>query len=258
MQPLNSFQRKNRERARSRLISQLVVLIAIGGVFIFSYQFGEKQMAARIGQRMDEVQALTRERDDLHKQVVDLQAAAVVDQQKITDLEARYREQIPDDTIDALVKLMRERMTTAGVSAERMNSILSAASNPRSCRNRDNKRFMLSTSLNQGRDNTATFGQGAVTVSGEGQTATSADGKPEAWYDPAKPVSMKFRLIGGRVTVAQGPLPLQHSIIDDAVEYRFTIEAGPRGFISVTGDQCDYAPNMLPEPVAPAAGTPAQ
>lgn len=251
MQPLNSFQRKNRQKARNRLIGQLLLMTAIGSVFIFAYQFGERQMAARIGQRMDEVQALTKERDDLHQQVVNLQAAAVVDQQKIADLEARYREQIPDDMTAELIKLMRERMEQ-GVSATRMNSILAAASNPRSCRNRDTKRFMLPTTLNQGRDSTATFGNGAVTVSGEGQTATNREGKPEAWYDPEKPVSMKFRLIGGRVSVAEGLLPLQHSIIDDAVEYRFTIEAGPRGFISVTNDQCDYAPNMIVE--APAAG----
>lgn len=253
MQPLNSFQRKNRQKARNRLLLQLTFLLAVGAVFMFAYQFGERQMAARVNQRMDEVQALTGERDNLHQQVVDLQAAAVVDQQKISELEARYREQIPDDTIAALIKLMRERIT-AGVSTDRMSSILAAASNPRSCRGRDNKRFLLSTSLNQGRDNSATFGAGAVTVSGEGKTFTNAEGKPEAWYDPDKPVSMKFRLIGGRVSVAEGNLPLQHSIIDDAIEYRFTIEAGPRGFVSVTGDQCDYAPNILPEPVeAPAA-----
>lgn len=252
LQPLNSFQRKNRQKARNRLIGQFLLASALGGVFLFAYQFGERQMAARIGQRMDEVQALTKERDELHQQVVDLQAAAVVSQQKVSELEARYREQIPDDATEALLRLLRERMT-AGVSAARMNSILAAASNPRSCRNRDAKRFMLSTTLNQGRDNSATFGSGAVTVSGEGKTMTNAEGRPEAWYDPEKQVSMKFRLIGGRVSVAEGYLPLQHSIIDDAVEYRFTIEAGPRGFVTVTSDQCDYAPNIVTEET-PAAG----
>lgn len=256
MQPINSFQRKNRQKARNRLLGQFLLLAAIVSVFVFAYQFGEKQMAARIGQRMDEVQALTKERDELHEQVVNLQAAAVVDQQKIADLEARYREQIPDDITENMIKLIRERMER-GVSQARMTSILTAASNPRSCRGRDNKRFMLSTSLNQGRNNSATFASGAVTVSGEGQSATNREGRPEAWFDPEKPVSMNFRLIGGRVSVAQGDLPLQHSIIDDAIEYRFTIEAGPRGFISVTSDQCDYAPNMVTEDATAtgAAGT---
>jgi hypothetical protein len=63
---------------------------------------------------------------------------------------------------------------------------------------------------------------------------------------------MKFRLIGGRVTVAEGKLPLTHNIIDDTVEYRYTVEAGPRGFVSVSGDVCDY--NIAPTPEAPAAG----
>ncbi len=232
------------------------MLLALVAFSAFSYHFGERQTAARIEQRTDEVAELKRDREALHKQVIDLQAADLVNQQKIADLEARYRREIPDEAHAALVRLLREKIA-AGVGLERMTTLLSAAANPRNCRGREGKRFILSTSLNQGTNSSATFGNGAVTVSGDGQTSTSPEEKPEAWFDPAKPVSMKFRLIGGHVSVAEGVLPLQHAIIDDATEYRFTVEAGPRGFVTVTSDSCDYPGTVStppPEPSAPAAG----
>lgn len=256
-QMLNSFQRHHRQKIRRKVFGNFLLLAMIGGAAIYSYRLGEQQMAARVNQRKDEVAALTSERDALSQQVVDLQAAALVGREKIAELEARYREQIPDDSVAGMIRLVREKLAS-GVSRERMMTILTAASNPRSCRSREAKRFMLSTPLNQGRDSAGTFAGGSVTVSGEGQTATSADNRPEAWFDAEKPVSMKFRVIGGRVSVAEGRLPLTHSIIDDAVEYRYTIEAGPRGFVNVTGDVCDY--NITP-PVADgpaAAGAAAQ
>lgn len=254
IQPLNSFQRKSRQRARARLFGNTLIIGSILAVFFFAYRFGEEQMAARIGQRMDEVQSLTAERDSLHKQVIDLQAAALVDRQKIADLDARFRDFIPDAQMEGFVTLLRNKLA-AGVSPDRMHSLLSAAANPRSCRGRESKRFMISTSLNQGTDSSASFGGGAVILSGDGQSAVSADGKPEAWFDLSRKVSMKFKLIGGRVTVAEGTLPLVHSIIDDSTEYRFTIEPGPRGFVNVTGDQCDYPYTPVAPTPAPAAST---
>jgi cell division protein FtsB len=252
LQGLNSFQRHHRQKVRRRVFGNLLIAGLLLAAGVYSYRFGEQQMAARMGQRMDEVQQLTRERDRYSQEVVDLKAESVVSQQKIAELEARYREQIPDAQTEAMIKIVREKLAAGIVSRERLLTILAAASNPRSCRSREVKRFMLSTSINQGTDSSATFSAGAVVVSGEGQMATSADGKPEAWFDAAKPVSMKFRLIGGRVTVAEGKLPLTHNIIDDTVEYRYTVEAGPRGFVSVSGDVCDY--NIAPTPEAPAAG----
>lgn len=255
-QPINSFQRKHRQQVRNRIIGNLLLVSAILGTGAFSYHFGEQQMAARVNQRMDEVSALTEERNTLHQQVVDLQAAALVNQQKITELDNRYRQEIPDDTIRTMLQTLREKLA-AGVTTDRLATLIGAAENPRSCRNREAKRFMISTPLNQGTDSSATFASGSVTVSGEGKNSATPDGKPEAWYAPEQPVSMKFRLIGGRVSVAEGTLPLSHSIINDSVEHRFLIEAGPRGFVTITADTCDYpyTPSAPRSVSAPAAGT---
>ncbi len=236
---LNSYQRKNRQRARLKLMIKLgfvLTALIVGGFF---YHFGESQMQARVNQRLDEMRSIANERDTLHKQVIDLQANELVNQQKIAELQNRYMKQIPDESYERLISLLHQKID-GGVSLERMQLLLSAAANPRGCGKGESKRFMLSTPLNQGTNSSATFGNGAVTVSGDGQTATSTEAKPEAWFDPDKPVSMKFHLIGGHVSVAEGVLPLQHAIIDDAIEHRFTIEAGPKGFVIVTADHCDY------------------
>jgi cell division protein FtsB len=237
--PLNSFQRKHRQKMRTKVLTYTTIFTMIGLVALFFYRFGEEQMAARVQQRVDEVAALRNERDDLHRQVVDLQADVLVKDAEIKELDTRYKQDIPDELTKQMITLLKEKMAE-GVTSERLVTIISAASNPRNCRERTIKRFMLSTTLNQGKDSSASFGNGVITLAGEGKTAKSDDNRPEAWFDPAQPVSMKFKLIGGRVTVAEGLLPLQHSVIDDAVEYRFTIQAGPRGFVEVTGDQCDY------------------
>lgn len=257
---LNSYQRKNRQKARVRLYIQLAFLLTAAVTGGFGYHLGEQQMAARVNQTQSEAATLTEERDTLHKQVVDLQAADLVNRQKIADLEAHYRKMIPNETFEGLVSLMRDKVA-AGVTLERMATILAAAGNPRHCTRAESKRFMLSTSLNEGNNNSATFANGLITIRGEGQTATSVDGNPEAWYDPTKPVSIKFHLIGGRVSVAEGMLPLQHAVIDDATEHRFTIESGARGFVLVTGDTCAYpgeaSPVTIPgiTPPPPAEGT---
>ncbi len=253
---LNSFQRHHRQKARRKLMGNLLLLGALLGMGWMAYGYGERQMAARMGQRVDEVTELTKERDSLRQQVVDLQAAAIVSQQTISELETRYREQIPDDGIGEMVKTLREKLAS-GVSRERMGIILAAATNPRNCRSRETRRFMLSTTLNQGTDTAATFASGAVTVSGEGLNAVNDQGQKEAWYDPAKKVTIKFRAIGGKVSIAEGVLPLTHTIIDDTLEYRYTIEAGPRGFVAVSGDLCDYNPAPPPAPVEADALRPA-
>ncbi len=239
--PLNSFQRKHRQKVRGRIIGTVLMLAGLGFVAVSCYHFGEDQMSARVKQQADQMHALTAERDDLHTQVVNLQADALVQKAKVTELETRYQQEIPSDTVRALMLIVKDKLA-AGVTPERLTTILTAAGNVRNCREKTVKRFLLSTSLNQGKDSSASFAAGSITITGEGQMAKSEDGKAEAWFDAALPVSMKFRLIGGRVSVAEGMLPLQHSIIDDTIEYRFTIQADAtsRGFVTVTSDQCDY------------------
>lgn len=79
-----------------------------------------------------------------------------------------------------------------------------------------------------------------MTVTGEGAPSVSVAGQPEAWYDPGKPVKVIFTEIGGKQTIKEGLLPVQHALVVGSKEYRFTVAAGDRSFIVVTSDSCDY------------------
>ena len=78
-----------------------------------------------------------------------------------------------------------------------------------------------------------------VLVSGTGVSAKNTKGQPEAWYDPAQQVTVRFK--NGEVAeTKKGILPLRHSIIVNNREYRFTVEEGSRSFAKVVYDSCAY------------------
>ena len=50
--------------------------------------------------------------------------------------------------------------------------------------------------------------------------------QPEAWFDPAKPVTVFFTRLGGETTSTVGVLPLHHAVVVGDLEYRFSVVAG--------------------------------
>ncbi len=86
-----------------------------------------------------------------------------------------------------------------------------------------------------------TFADNAITVIGEGEPAVNAANQPEAWFDPAKPLTVHFSRLGGQTSKATAKLPLHHSVVLGKYEYRFTVTAGnTRGFVNVTADRCTF------------------
>ena len=102
------------------------------------------------------------------------------------------------------------------------------------------RRFLLQTPLYNGANRSVSFANNTVTVEGEGESARDSDGKPEAWYDPAKPVRIRFTMIGGETSEVSGKLPLHHSVVADGAEQRFSVVAGERGFVEIVGDRCRF------------------
>ena len=74
-----------------------------------------------------------------------------------------------------------------------------------------------------------------------GSAATDAENRPQAWFDPAKPLTVNFTRIGGESSAATGVLPLQHSVVLGDTEHRFVVTpAEARGFLLITSDSCKY------------------
>ena len=68
----------------------------------------------------------------------------------------------------------------------------------------------------------------------------NAEGKPEAWYDPAKPVAITFTKLGGSSEKIEGVLPLHKSVVFGGDEYRFSILSGKQSFVTISATRCNF------------------
>jgi hypothetical protein len=159
---------------------------------------------------------------------------------QVRTLEARYRREVPAGPARELMALVNRKLES-GLTSERLAFVIGAARNERTCIGPpQTKRFMPETALYSGPSSTVSFADNLITVTGRGETALDAEGRPEAWYDPAKPVTVRFTLTGGETFEVSGKLPLHRSIVVDDAEHRFTIIEGQRGFVKVVGERCRY------------------
>jgi len=148
---------------------------------------------------------------------------------------------VPTGDAKQLLALIRKQLD-AGIDPKRMSFLITAASPSRNCDKQPlSKRFLAKTPLSSGAAESASFGDGAVTMTAEGESATDAAGNRQAWFDPAKPVTIRFLLLGGGHSLATGVLPIEHSVVRGDAEYRFVIAAGERrGFIAATAERCKF------------------
>jgi hypothetical protein len=118
-------------------------------------------------------------------------------------------------------------------------SVPSRRAEPENCvDDPDTKRFIVRTPLQKGANDSVSFH--GITVTASGESAVNESGQVEAWFDIDKPLSVAFTQLGGEAKAKTGLLPLHHALIVQDKEYRFTLTAGPRGFVLVTGQRCAY------------------
>src|SRR5690606_22166602 len=155
--------------------------------------------------------------------------------------EHRYRQDVPTGTAREIFALVQQRIA-AGVPADRLAFVIGATDAKDNCRGRpQTKRFILQTPRTSGANDTIAFADGSIRITGRGEPTIDANGGPLGWFDPSKPVTVRFTQLGGRTSEATGTLPLSHSVVQNNREWRFNIAAGdPRGFIYVTADDCAY------------------
>ncbi|MCG8359965.1 MAG: keratin [Kiloniellales bacterium] len=234
-------ERTRRRRARRwATLKWLIALGAIGAAGIFAYESGsslaQRQVTALSGQIADlesTVQQLEAEKGAL-------EAARRETEQRLAAAEARYQEDVPTGALADLLTLVRGKLDE-GVEVARLGFLIGAAQNQRDCDEAPvQKRFLVKTPLYAGGNDSVGFADGLIRVTGEGESALTSDGKAEAWFDDAKPITLRFIELGGKETEAAGVLPLSTSIVIGEREYRFSVSAGARGFVQVTGDSCQF------------------
>ena len=230
-----SSRRRAKERRR-KIMMRVVMFMLVCGFFF--WLGGEMVRSSEVAFKT-QAEKLREERAGIDKKIIDLESQVQSTAIRYQQLEEKYKDEVPQGEFKTLTDLVKKRLD-AGIRADRLAFIIDQASPPKNCTPAVAKRFVVKTPVYSGPHGTVAFGNGAITVTGEGKSAIGTTGSPEAWYDPGKPVRIKFIELGGKETVKEGLLPVQHAMVVGNKEYRFTVAAGERSFIAVTSDSCDY------------------
>ncbi|MCH8097009.1 MAG: hypothetical protein IID53_08015 [Proteobacteria bacterium] len=232
------------ERRRRHLVKTLAKwsagLAIIGIAGFYAYQIGSnlaqkdvRDLEATLAKLSKTVVGLKRENARLRTQAMKVTAR----QRKLTE---RFRRELPPENTRALIAKLKERLD-AGVGEDRLAFVIGAAEKLRSCEGAPvTRRFIVKTPIYEGANDSVSFAENTITVTAEGVSEKNPEGKPEAWFDPARPVTTRFAQIGGKVSEVAGLLPLHHSVVIDSTEHKFSVIKGARGFVKITGDRCRF------------------
>jgi hypothetical protein len=137
-----------------------------------------------------------------------------------------------------MVSLVRTQLDK-GVLPERLASVIRSVRPPEKCTQPESGKVIVKTEAYSGAESQISVAEGNILISVSGKPAMNDHGKPEAWYDPALPVSVTFT-VSGEPELKEGTLPLHHSIIIEDREYRFTLSKGSASYVDITYDSCAY------------------
>jgi len=230
---------RRRQSAMQKAMRQTIVIVICIVVLSLIYHLGENMADAKGREAQNELAELRDNKTDMEKQLVTLRADNLTQQNKLDELGKQYQADIGDDNLRALNRLLRERLAS-GVTTERLQQVIAAASNVRNCSAPDTKRFIVATPLSKSPASKVSFGSGMITITGDGVSAVNEKGGKDAWYDPEKPVHVTIAVRGGETANKESVLPIHYSVIQGATEYRFTIANSARSYAEVTADQCAY------------------
>lgn len=237
----SSYDPHTRYRRRSidrfvRFAFTTVVLLFAGGVGFWLGQQGDAQRVSSLKQRLADIEA---QKSKAEAVLMELRTEAQTATMRYERLQSDIKEQVPDGPMQELVALLRKQLEE-GMDPARLSFAIRSARPPRNCSEAETRRFVVTTPAYQGSESAVEIAESGISVSGKGVSVKNKEGKPEAWYDPAKQVSISFKVRGVEERLKTGVMPLRHSIVVGAREYRFSIEPGARSFAKVTFDSCDY------------------
>jgi FtsZ-binding cell division protein ZapB len=228
-----------RRSTLARLFRLVLLAAVMGGLGLFAFQLGTEDERSRQGRLADETAKLAEANQQLAESNQALRAQLQTAQGRLKDLEGIVG---ATPRISAAAKDLMptiEKKLAEGADPKRLAEAMAAIDKPRDCEQPETKRFLIKTALTQDGPNTSVgFSNGIVTVSGQGATAKNAKGRPEAWFEPNEPVTVRFTQIGGKSVETAGKLPIHHTLNLGQSEHRFSVMASSRGFVQVTSERC--------------------
>lgn len=228
-----------RRRFFAGAVRMAIYLAVLLGVAALGYQIGlddnkaeDDGLRAQVARLRAEAQAAVDAR--IEAEGVALRARA--DAQR---WQQRFEAEVPDGPPRELLAQIQKRLAE-GLPAERLAVAIAAAGPPHDCTPPEAKRFMVKTPITPDSAPLAiTLGGGALVVTATGPSERTADGRPEAWFDPAQPITLKMTPLGGAgAGEVSGVLPLHTSFVAGGLEHRLSVTAANRGFVQVAAERC--------------------
>ena len=248
----SSFGDTRRRRRRLlywRVIRFFLGVMAVAGVGGYAYQVGVSAAQARTEKLEADLVRFQESNLDLRDRLALTSQRSGQAETALDELRRRYVEDVPQGEVAELFARLQAQLR-AGVEPERLAFLIDAAESV-SCDGAPvTKRFMPRTPVSTGPVSYVRFGD-RITVTGAGRSVRTAEGLPEAWYDPALPVRVDFQTLDGAVVSIEGVVPLTHSMVVDRREYRFSVVAGDQRFVEITAQDC-----ALPDGTGPDAAGP--
>ncbi len=233
-----------RQERRRRVVTALARTVLVAGTLaataFYSYRVGVElshDEIAGLDRRLQAEAAAAAARED---ELGRLRAALAASQAEAQRSRAQLAEAPASEDARRLMRMVQERLDR-GVASERMARFIAAAAEPRHCGPVAVKKFMVRTAGIGADAALAVRFADRVVVTAAGDPAVDGAGRPEHWFDPAKPVTVNFTTLSGAETVASGTLPMRHSVLAGDRELRFALTPGPRGFIEIAGEDCELA-----------------
>jgi hypothetical protein len=241
--------RRRRRLLYWRVIRVLLAVTVVAGVGGYAYQIGASAAQARTEKLEADLVRFQESNLDLRDRLALTTRRSGQAESALDELRRRYVEDVPQGAVAELVARV-EAQLRAGVEPGRLAFLIDAAESV-SCDGAPvTKRFMPRTPVSTGPVSFVRFGE-RITVTGAGRSVRTAEGLPEAWYDPALPIQLDFQTLDGAVVSIEGVVPLTHNMVVDGREYRFSVVAGAQRFVDITAQDCALAPPTEPEPTGP-------
>ncbi len=235
--------RRDRDRYRrwwigAVMASGLVAVTLAAGAGLYGYDTGRLLARTEVSRLDDQARVLHGAIAELRQTNQRLTAAIEVLELRELEWKLRFEADPAMGAEVALLELIRQRRAD-GVDAERLELVIGAIPLARVCNPRSTtKRFTVATPTAAG--GAARFAEVSVTVTAAGEPATDAEGSPEPWFEPARPITVRIARAGAETEERSGRLPLGHSLVVDDVEYLFGLAAGDRGLVEVTFRRCRF------------------
>jgi hypothetical protein len=233
-------------RARRRLIwgvaKATAALALIGLAGVFAWQTGTSLAELDVRRKSEEIARLSSQIQTLQSDNSALKASAAQAQAQAREWEQRYAADVPTGDPKILLDLAARKLDE-GVDMERLTFLIGAAANPRVCdEETERKRLLVKTPIGKvGKDGSAAFAERRITVTAEGEPVVNESGQKEAWFDPARPITVAFAQLDGRIAEASGVVPLRHQMVIGSSEFHFSIDVDERrGFAIVTSERCNF------------------